>query len=248
MTLQAAIIGTGFIGPAHLEALRRLGYVDVVAVAERDQASADQKAKELSIPKAYGDYRQLLADPDIQVVHNCTPNHLHFEVNKAILAAGKHVISEKPLGMNTTESTELVRLAKESGLVNAVNFNYRYMPLVQQARMMCQKNDLGRVLAIHGSYLQDWLLYPTDWNWRLVPELSGESRAVADIGSHWCDMVQFVTGLKIVRVMADLADGPPSAATPQGKGRIVCGQNTRPQRLGGRGHYNRRPWQRLVRV
>ncbi len=204
-TIKTGIIGTGFIGPVHLEALRRLGYVEVVAVAERDQALADVKAKELSIPKGYGDYRKLLADPEIQVIHNCTPNHLHFEMNKEILAAGKHVISEKPLAMNSKESRELVDLAEKAGVVNAISFNYRYMPLVQQARLMCQAtNDVGRVLAVHGSYLQDWLHQETDWNWRLVPELSGESRAVADIGSHWCDLIQFITGLKIVRVMADL--------------------------------------------
>ena len=145
---KAAIIGTGFIGPAHVEALRRLGYVDVVAVAERDQATADAKAAELSIPKGYGDYNELLANPEIEVVHNCTPNHLHFAVNKAILAAGKHVVSEKPLAMNSTESRELVRLAEESGKVNAINFNYRYNPIVQQAHQMREHGDLGRVLAI----------------------------------------------------------------------------------------------------
>lgn len=183
--IKAGIIGTGFIGPAHVEAIRRLGFVEVAAVSERDQALA--KADEMSIPKAYGDFKQMLADPEIQVIHNCTPNHLHFEVNRDILAAGKHVVSEKPLAMNSTESKELVRLAAKAGVVNAIDFNYRYMPLVQQARAMCQNHDdVGRVLAVHGSYLQDWLFKETDWNWRLVPELSGDSRAIADVGSHWC--------------------------------------------------------------
>ena len=163
--INAGIIGTGFIGPAHIEALRRLGYVDVIAVAERGDDLAKSKAAELSIPKSYGDYHQLLADPDVQVVHNCTPNHLHFEVNKDILAAGKHVVSEKPLAMNSTESRELVRLAEAAGVVHAIDFNYRYMPLVQQARIMCQATeDVGRVFAIHGSYLQDWLYKESDWN------------------------------------------------------------------------------------
>lgn len=202
--ITAGIVGTGFIGPAHVEALRRLGNVDVVAVAERGQDLADRKARELSIPKGYGDYRQLLADPLIQVVHNCTPNHLHFEVNRDILAAGKHVVSEKPLAMDGKESRELVRLAEKAGVVHAISFNYRYIPLVQQARLMVAKGDVGPVLAVQGSYLQDWLLLETDWNWRLVPEMSGESRAVADVGSHLCDTVQFITGLRIVRVMADL--------------------------------------------
>ncbi len=214
--IKTGIIGTGFIGPVHLEALRRLGYVDVVAVAERDQELAEAKAKELGIPNAYGDFRKLLADPEIQVIHNCTPNHLHFEMNKEILAAGKHVISEKPLAMNSKESRELVDLAEKAGVVNAISFNYRYMPLVQQARLMCQAtDDVGRVLAVHGSYLQDWLHQETDWNWRLVPELSGESRAIADIGSHWCDLIQFITGLKIVRVMADLVTIHPVRKRPK---------------------------------
>ncbi len=231
MPIQAAIIGTGFIGPAHLEALRRLGTVDVVAVSERNQELADLKAKELSIPQAYGDYHDLLANPEIQVVHNCTPNHLHFEVNKAIMAAGKHVVSEKPLAMNSTESRELVRLAKESGVVHAIDFNYRYMPLVQQARMMCEKGDVGRILAVHGSYLQDWLHQETDWNWRLVPEMSGDSRAMADIGSHWCDLVQFITGMKIVRVMADLVTIHPVRKRPKVEVETYAGKVLKPEDL-----------------
>jgi len=230
--IKAAIIGTGFIGPAHVEALRRLGFVEVVAVAERGQELAQRKADELSIPKAYGDYKQLLADPEIQVVHNCTPNHLHFEVNRDIMAAGKHVISEKPLAMNSTESRELVKLADKAGVVNAIDFNYRYMPLVQQARLMCQaKGDVGRVLAVHGSYLQDWLYKETDWNWRLVPELSGDSRAVADVGSHWCDLIQFITGLKIVRVMADLVTIHPKRKRPKVEVETYAGKVLKPEDL-----------------
>ncbi len=227
--IKAAIIGTGFIGPVHVEAIRRLGFVDVIAVAERDQALAEAKAAELSIPKAYGDYHELLADPQIQVVHNCTPNHLHFEVNKAIIEAAKHVVSEKPLAMNSTESRELVRLARDAGVVHAIDFNYRYMPLVQQARLMCQKGDVGQVFAVHGSYLQDWLLKQNDWNWRLVPELSGNSRAVADIGSHWCDLVQFVTGLKIVRVMADLVTIHPTRKRPKVEVETYAGKVLKPE-------------------
>lgn len=230
MTIKAGIIGTGFIGPAHVEALRRLGFVEVVALAENGQELAQAKAKQLSIPRAYGDYRQLLADPDIEVVHNCTPNHLHFAINKEILAAKKHVISEKPLAMNSAESRELVWRAKEAGVVHAVDFNYRYMPLVQQAHHMCQAaGDLGRIYAVHGSYLQDWLLLENDWNWRLVPELSGESRAVADVGSHWCDLVQFVTGLKIVRVMADLVTIHPVRKRPKVEVETYAGKIMRPE-------------------
>ncbi len=227
--LKAGIIGTGFIGPAHVEAIRRLGYVEVAAVAERGQELAERKATELSIPKAYGDYHALLADPEIDVIHNCTPNHLHFEVNRDILAAKKHVVSEKPLAMDSTESRELVRLAEASGVVHAIDFNYRYMPLVQQARLMCQKDDVGRVLAVHGSYLQDWLHKETDWNWRLVPEMSGASRAVADIGSHWCDLIQFITGLKIVKVMADLVTIHPVRKRPKVEVETYAGKVLKPE-------------------
>ena len=228
--IKAGIIGTGFIGPAHIEALRRLGFVEVAAVSERDQALADRKAAELSIPKAYGDYKQLLADPEIQVVHNCTPNHLHFGVNCDIIAAGKHLISEKPLAMNSTESRELVKRVDKAGVVNAINFNYGYMPLVQQARAMCQNHDdVGRVLAVQGSYLQDWLFKETDWNWRLVPELSGDSRAVADVGSHWCDLIQYVTGLKITRVMADLVTLHPTRKRPKVEVETYAGKVLKPE-------------------
>ena len=202
--IKAGIIGTGFIGPAHVEAARRLGNMEFVAVAEYTQELADAKAAALSISKGYGDYKQLLADPEIQVVHNCTPNHLHFEVNRDILAAGKHVISEKPLAMNTQESSELVRLANESGLIHAVDFNYRYYPLVQHARAIVKDGTVGDIYALHGSYLQDWLYKQTDWNWRLQPELSGNSRAIADIGSHWCVLMQFVTRQTHKKACADL--------------------------------------------
>lgn len=203
-TIKAGVIGTGFIGPAHVEALRRLGFVKVVALAERDQETAEAKAAALSIPRAYGDYRRLLEDKEIEVVHNCTPNNLHYQVNREILEAGKHCVSEKPLAMSTKESSALVALAKRTGLVNAVDFNYRFYPLAQHARAMCHAGEVGEVYAAHGSYLQDWLYLDTDYNWRLEPEVSGESRAVADIGSHWCDLVQFITGRTIVEVLGDL--------------------------------------------
>jgi predicted dehydrogenase len=230
--IKTGIIGTGFIGPAHVEALRRLGFVEVAAVAECGDDLAKAKAEQMSIPKAYGDYKKMLADPEIQVVHNCTPNHLHFAINKEILAAKKHIISEKPLAMTSTESRELVRLAKDAQVVNAINFNYRYMPLVQHAREMCQAAaDVGRIYAVHGSYLQDWLLLANDWNWRLVPELSGDSRAVADVGSHWCDLVQFITGMKIVRVMADLVTIHPVRKRPKVEVETYAGKVLRPEDL-----------------
>ena len=134
--------------------------------------------------------------------------------------------------MNSTESRELVRLAEAAGVVHAIDFNYRYMPLVQQARLMCQTtDDVGRVLAVHGSYLQDWLLHDTDWNWRLVPEMSGDSRAVADIGSHWCDLIQFVTGQNIVKVMADLVTLHPIRKRPKVEVETYAGKVLQPEDL-----------------
>jgi predicted dehydrogenase len=203
--IKVGIIGTGFIGPTHIEAIRRLGFVEVVGLAETSQEQAERKAAELGIPKAYGDYREMLRDDEIQVVHNCTPNHLHFAINKEIILAGKHVLSEKPLAMNSKESAELLDLAKKHGVVHGVNFNYRQFPSVQNLHAKVANGDLGKVNLVHGSYLQDWLLYETDFNWRLAPEVGGKSRAVADIGSHWCDTVQYVTGNRIVEVFADLA-------------------------------------------
>lgn len=203
--IKAGIIGTGFVGPSHVEAVRRLGYVEMAALAEDGQELAENKADSLSIPRAYGDWRELLADPQIEVVHIATPNTLHYPMAVEAIRAGKNVFVEKPLAMNSKESAELVRLADEAGVVNAIDFNYRFYPLNQEARASIQSGDLGRVLVITGSYLQDWLLLPTDYNWRIEPELGGESRAVADVGSHWCDLISFITGERFARVYADLA-------------------------------------------
>ncbi len=202
--IRAGIIGSGMMGPIHTEALRRLGYVDVVALAEANPELAKAKSQALHIPKGYGDYRGLIADPEVDVVHNCTPNAVHFEVSKAIIAAGKHVVSEKPLASDSKQSSELVSLAAKAGVVNAIHFNYRNYPLVQQMRAMVKAGELGRLFLMHGSYLQDWLILETDYNWRVEPAAGGDSRAVADIGSHWFDTVQFITDDPVVEVMADL--------------------------------------------
>ncbi|MEV5027416.1 Gfo/Idh/MocA family protein [Paenibacillus sp. LPE1-1-1.1] len=203
--IKVGIIGTGFIGPTHIEAIRRLGFVEVVALSGSDKANAEKNAAVLGIPEAYGDYHEMLQDSEVQVVHNCTPNHLHFQINKDVILSGKHILSEKPLAVSSSESAELLKLAKESGIVHGVNFNYRQFPILRQLASMVQCEELGKINIIHGSYLQDWLLYETDFNWRLAPEVGGKSRAVADIGSHWCDTVQYVTGKKIVEVFADLS-------------------------------------------
>jgi predicted dehydrogenase len=202
--IKAAIIGTGFIGPAHIEAVRRLGFVQMAALCENGDELAQQKASQLYIDKAYGSIDALLKDDSIEVVHNCTPNHLHFEISKKIIEAGKNIISEKPLALTSKQSAELLELATKKGVVHAIDFNYRYYPLVQEAKEMVRTGKVGDIYHANGSYTQDWLYLANDWNWRLQPELSGESRAIADIGSHWLDCIQFVSGQKIVRVYAHL--------------------------------------------
>lgn len=197
------LVGPGFVGAHHVDAVRRLGFVDVVAIAASTDASARRKADALGIPKAYGSYEALVADPDVHVVHNTTPNYLHAPVILAALAHGKHVVSDKPLAMNAAEARQLWDAARKAGVVHAVTFNYRGNPLVQQARGMIAGGELGRVHFVHGAYLQDWLLQDTDFSWRLEPEKGGQTSAVGDIGSHWCDLVQHVVGQRIVEVLAD---------------------------------------------
>lgn len=210
------LVGAGFVGPHHIDAVRRLGYVDVVAVAGSSEASARRKADQLHVPKAYGSAEALIADPDVQVVHNCTPNYLHHPVNLAAIRAGKHVVSDKPLAMTTAEARELVEAAEQAGVVHAVTFNYRGNPLVQQARQMIAEGVIGRPHFIHGQYLQDWLQYDTDYSWRLEPDKGGKSSAIGDIGSHWCDLAQHVSGLQITEVLADLTTVIPQRKRPAG--------------------------------
>ena len=166
---------------------------------------------------AYESYEALLDDERVDVVHLTTPNHLHSSQVKAALAAGKHVVCEKPLALTAADSAELLALADRSGLVHCTNFNIRFYPLVQEARARTLRGDLGDVWNVHGGYLQDWLLLETDWNWRLEPDKGGELRAVADIGSHWLDLVQFVSGLEVEQVFADLATTLPVRRRPTGE-------------------------------
>ncbi|MBI4803685.1 MAG: Gfo/Idh/MocA family oxidoreductase [Desulfovibrio sp.] len=203
-TITCGIIGLGFIGPAHIDALVRTEGVRIAALADVNEDNARAVADRFSIPKVHSDYRELLKDESIEVVHNCTPNHLHFPINMAIIAANKHVVGEKPLAISGDEARQLVVAAERAGIVNAVCYVYRYFPMVQQAAALVRKNDMGRIFAVHGTYLQDWLLYETDWNWRLDPSAAGQSRAVADIGTHCMDLARFVMGKRITRVMADL--------------------------------------------
>jgi predicted dehydrogenase len=187
-----------------VDAVRRLGFVDVVAVAGSSEDSARAKAAALGAPKAYGSFEALIADPDVQVVHNATPNYLHARVNAAVIAAGKHIISDKPLAMSGAEARDLLDRARAAGVVHAVTFNYRGNPLVQQARDLIARGEIGRPHFVHGAYLQDWLLFDTDYSWRLEPDKGGPTSALGDVGSHWCDLAEHVTGLRITEVLADV--------------------------------------------
>ncbi len=198
------LIGPGFIAAHHIDAVRRLGDVDVVAIAGSSQASADKKAQEYKVERAYGDYQSLIADPDVQVIHNTTPNHLHFPVIMAALAAGKHVISDKPLAINPEQGRTLRDAAVAAKVANVVTFNYRGNPLVQQARSMVASGECGQLSFVHGFYLQDWMTDPNVFSWRSDPAKGGASSALGDIGSHWCDVAEHVSGLKIASVLADL--------------------------------------------
>jgi predicted dehydrogenase len=200
-TIKTVILGTGFMGRVHTEGVRRLGNVEVAGIAARTAGQARRFADEVSVERSTGDYKEFLADPEIQAVHICTPNSLHFEMAAAALRAGKHVLCEKPLATSLAEAKEMVRLAREMNLANCTFHNLRYYPQVQNMRRMCEAGELGEILVAQGTYSQDWLLFDTDWNWRVEV---GPSRAFADIGTHWCDMVEHVTGQRINSVCADL--------------------------------------------
>jgi predicted dehydrogenase len=196
----AAVVGTGFMGGVHVEALRRLG-VDVVGVV----GSTRDRASRANLAPAFESFDAMLSDERVAVVHITTPNHLHHAQAKAALQAGKHVVCEKPLAMNSAESADLLATAERTGLVHAVNHNLRFYPLVQHLQGVIASGGLGSIRLLSGHYLQDWLMKESDWNWRVDRSLGGSLRAVGDIGSHWMDMTQFLTGLKITSVMADLA-------------------------------------------
>jgi len=206
-TFRTAIIGAGFMGRTHLEALRRLGSVEVAGVAAATIDEARALASPFGIERIETDYKLLLDDSSIDAVHVCTPNAMHFDVAAAALAAGKHVVCEKPLATNSADARKLVQLARQSQLRqlrHATNHNLRYYPMVQQMRALRESGELGEILIAQGTYSQDWLLYDTDWNWRVEARDGGPSRVMADIGSHWCDMAEHVTGLRITSLSADL--------------------------------------------
>lgn len=199
--LRAAIIGGGFIGRVHARALRLLG-IRLAGVVTSTPARSQDVARELGADQAFDDAAALIQNPGVDVVHVCTPNYLHRPLVELAIAAGKHVVCEKPLGVSGAEAAALAALAKNAGLVAAVPFIYRYHPMARQARAMALSGALGRIHLIHGSYLQDWLLSTSDSNWRVDVGLGGESRAFADIGSHWCDLAEWATGQRIAELTA----------------------------------------------
>lgn len=213
--LGVAVIGSGFIGTVHIEQLRRLG-VQVRGLLGSDPARGAARARALQVPRAYDSLEDVLADPSVDVVHVTSPNHLHAPQVHAILAAGRHVVCEKPLAVTSTESAALVDLAARTDRIAAVNFNIRFYPLNQHAHELVREGGLGDVRLITGRYFQDWLLKETDWNWRLVEDEGGSLRAVGDIGSHWIDLVTFITGLRVTEVLADLSTFVPVRQRPRG--------------------------------
>jgi predicted dehydrogenase len=212
--IRTAVIGTGFMGRVHLEALRRVEHVEVAAIGGRNAVAARHLGSAWDIPRL--SVEAILADRSIQAVHLCTPNALHFPMAKEALLAGKHVLCEKPLATTAEEAEELVSLAANKDLRNAVCHNLRYYPMVQQMRRLREDGDLGEILVVQGTYSQDWLLYETDWNWRVSSKDGGPSRCMADVGSHWFDMAEHITGLRVSALCADLQTFHTTRKQPRG--------------------------------
>src|SRR5580698_9672880 len=226
--IRTAIFGTGFMGRVHLEGVRRVESVDAAAVVGRNLEAARKLGAGFSVATITTDYREVLRDPAIDAVHVCTPNAQHFSMAKDALNAGKHVLCEKPLATTVEEGEELVALAAQKGLRNCVCHNLRYYPMVQQMRSMREAGDLGDILVVQGTYSQDWLLYDTDWNWRIESKDNGPSRTVADVGSHFCDMAEHVTGLRISDVCADLTTFHKTRLKPKGQIEAFAGKTLTP--------------------
>ena len=227
--IKTAIIGTGFMGKVHAENVRRLGYVEIAAVAGSSEEKARQFGQSLGVERTTSDYQTLLTDPAIRAVHVLTPNAMHHPMCTAALKAGKHVLCEKPFTMTSSEARQLVDLAAKTGLANCIQHNLRYYPVVQQIRRMIEAGDLGEILIVQGTYSQDWLLYDTDWNWRIDSKANGPLRAMGDIGSHWMDMIQHLTGLKITAVCADFATFHKTRKKPQGSIETFANKTLKPE-------------------
>ncbi|MEA2258415.1 MAG: hypothetical protein QOJ51_1240 [Acidobacteriaceae bacterium] len=223
--LKVAIFGIGFMGRVHTEALRRLGNVEVVGVAGRTAAAARKFADAMSIERATGNYQDLLADPELDAVHICTPNELHFPMAQVAMQAGKNVLCEKPLASTAAEANAMLALAKEKGIAHCTLYNVRAYPQAQNMRRMREAGELGDIQVVQGTYSQDWLLYDTDWNWRIE---SGPSRTFADIGTHWCDLAEHITGRRISSLCADLTTFLDTRKKPKGSVETFTGKTLQP--------------------
>jgi predicted dehydrogenase len=226
--LRTAIIGTGFMGKVHAENLRRLPEVELAAVAGSSAERARQFGNSIGVNRTTGNYQELLEDPAIDAVHVLTPNALHYPICRAALEAGKHVLCEKPFTLKVEEAREMVNLAAQTALANCIQHNLRYYPVVQQMRCMIEAGDLGEILIVQGTYSQDWLLYETDWNWRVDSADNGALRAMGDIGSHWMDLIQHLTGLRISALCADLATFHRTRRRPKGSVETFAGKQLQP--------------------
>jgi predicted dehydrogenase len=213
--LSAAVVGTGFIGAVHIDSIRRLG-VTIAGIVGSSAERTKNKAHEFGVRHAYASYAEMLTDPSVGVVHITSPNDEHPTQAEAALKAGKHVICEKPLALTSADTDRLRKIAADTGLVAAVNFNIRFYPQVQEMRSRIRHGEIGSPFLIVGSYLQDWLLYDTDWNWRVETKRGGDLRVVGDIGSHWFDLATFVSGQPIVEVAAELPTFLPVRKRPVG--------------------------------
>ena len=216
MNLRAAVVGVGFVGRAHIEALRRQG-IPVQGILGSSLPRTQETCRALNLPRAYSSIEELIGDSSIDVVHLCTPNHLHLPHAQAALRAGKHVMCEKPLAMDAIETATLVQEAQTCNRVGGVTYNQRYYPLCQEAHALVRSGAIGEPRLVHGTFLQDWLLYPSDWNWRLEADQGGTMRAVSDIGTHWLDLIMWITGRSVVEVCADLATVVPVRRRPLGR-------------------------------
>jgi predicted dehydrogenase len=213
--IKVGIIGAGYIGESHIDAIRRVGLVDLSALADINYELAKTKAERFGVERCYKTVDDLIADKEIEVIHNCTPTHMHLEVNERIIRAGKHVFSEKPLARTSAESKRMLDILKDfPDTVAGLNFCYRMNGLIQDAKNRIAAGEIGRPYLVHGVYLQDWLLYETDYNWRIEPEYTGVSRCVGDIGSHWMDLAQVMTGSKIIEVCANTVIALPVRKKP----------------------------------
>ena len=226
--IRTAIIGTGFMGRVHSENLRRVQHVELAAVAGSSAERAKHFGDSIGVDRTTGAYRELLEDSTIDAVHVLTPNALHYPICRAALEAGKHVLCEKPFTLTTAEAQELVELAARKKLENCIQHNLRYYPVVQQMRRMIEAGELGEILIAQGTYSQDWLLYETDWNWRVDSADNGALRAMGDIGSHWMDMIQHLTGLRITSLCADLATFHRTRRRPRGSVETFAGKTLHP--------------------